>query len=409
MSRLLLLARGDHRAFRHIDGRSILSDLPFDVHVFADRACAGQFPVGDDRVTLEIVRWSDAAAISARAAALHDETPFTGVATFDENLMLLAGRLRETLGVAGMDEALTERFRDKRLMKDLLGKAGMRVPHYAPCGDRDAVAAILARYGHIVVKPFDGLGSRGVCFIETAQEMDAWYDGCDSVSGYQAEEYIEGTLYHVNALVLDGRPVLTASAPYLPGMANIDFVSGAPFVSVTLEPSKLRDRLEAFSDAAIAVLGLRNGVTHLECFVTPQDDLVFCEIAARPGGGGIVLMIELQHDVHFGRALAMIEAGYGPSVQFQPHAACDGVAGLVGFRWPTSGFVRQVPSPDRFNESWIHHFSAEVAPGDFVPACAHCTDYVGLMILMSKDSAQFDVRRRQVHDRFYQDFAVEAA
>lgn len=408
MTRLLLLARGDHRSFRHLDGRPITDDLPFAVTVLADRECAKAFAPDGDRLRLELVRWSEPAAVERAAAALHAETPFVGVAALDETLITLAGAIRERLGLAGMDEAQTERFRDKRLMKEVVGAAGVRVPEHARCENRAAVEAVLARHDRIVVKPFDGLGSRGVEFIDDLAGLDAWYAATRDPRAFQAEEYVEGTLYHVNAVVLDGRAVLTASAPYLPGMANIDFATGAPFVSVLLEPCALRDRLTTHSDAVIAALGMANGVTHLECFVTASDEIIFCEIGARPGGGGIVYMIELQHDVHFGRALMFLEAGMGNLLPIPDQADRPGVAGLIGFRWPTSGFVRGIAATDRFADPWIRHYAPVVAVGDFVPACAHCTDYVGLTIIKSDDFAQFEARRADIHDRFYDQLVIEA-
>ena len=43
MSKLLILARGDGRNYKHLDGRSILKDLPIDTVVFTDKANAAHF------------------------------------------------------------------------------------------------------------------------------------------------------------------------------------------------------------------------------------------------------------------------------------------------------------------------------------------------------------------------------
>lgn len=408
MTRLVILARGAGQAFFNLAGRSVLGGLPFPITIFTDRANAGCYADLEGDVRVEVVRWSDRVGIAAQIREMHALGLVSGIATVDEMMMDLAGELRSELGLPGLDAAMTARFRDKRLMKQVLGAAGIRVPHYVGCEDRAAVEALQAQVGRLVIKPFDGLGSRGVVFVDDAASLAGWFEATAAPGKFQAEEWIDGTLYHVNAIVVDGRVRLTASAPYLPGMANIDFGSGAPFVSVLLQHSPLRSRLERFSDAVIATLGLRNGVTHLECFVTDADEIVFCEIGARPGGGGIVWMMEAQTGVHYGQAVVLIEAGRADLIPFRADADLQGdVAGMMGFRWPQNGFVRAIPSAESFEEPWVLRYQPEYEAGDFVPACAHCTDYIGLLIFRSRDHADFAERRAALHQRFYRELEME--
>lgn len=407
MSRLLFLARGDYGAFCNINGRSILDGLPIDVHVFADRSWASGIAADHDPIRVDTVHWHDTAEICARAAKLHADWPFTGITTFDETLMSLAATLRETLQVQGLNAADTQRFRNKKLMKDLLGAAGVRVPNYAPCVDRMRVMALFDAHSRLVIKPIDGTGSKGVLFVNSKEELHEWYENENSTNLYEAEEYIDGVLYNVNSIVVDGRSLLTVCALYLPGMADINFRSGAPIVNMTLSPSQLRSDLEDFSIRVIEILGLKNGVTHLECFLSTSGDIVFCEIAARPGGGGIMLLIELLSNVHFGRELLLIESGHKELVDISPNSFRDGFAGLIGFRWPTNGFVKGTPTKVCFQENWIRHFWMGVEPGDFVAGCSHCTDLIGRMAFVSDSTDQFHSRLHEIIDRFNNNLAIE--
>ena len=411
MGKLLVLARGEPATYQMLDGTSVFAGLPVPLIIFTDQKSAERYaPLRDEGAAeIEVVRWGMLADVAARVRARHAAEPLMGLACVDEMAMDMAGALRGELGLPGLDAALTARFRDKRLMKTMLGAAGVRVPEFATCDDRARVEALFARHGKLALKPFDGLGSKSVSFVDNAAALAAWYDACVAPAKFQAEEYVEGTLYHVNAVVIDGRSRLTVSAPYLPGMANIDFASGAPFVSRVLQPSALKDRLQEFSDRVIAALGLPHGVTHLECFVTAADEIVFCEIGARPGGGGIIWMMEAATGVNYARAAMLLEAGRGDLIRLPANDVSGPVAGLMGFRYPDNAFVRGIAGESAFADAEVLRYTSNYRPGDFVPACGHCTDYVGLLIFRSRNDDHFEQRRRELFDRFYSALHVEAA
>jgi biotin carboxylase len=404
MTRMLLLAR-ETRPHTDLAGRSILAGLPFDVVVLANKDTAPAYAACGDRVSVDIVRWSDEASVFAAARRRHQNGGLFAIATNDEMVMDLAAELRADLGIQGMHPAEARKFRNKLEMKRRLADAGLRVPAFCRCEDDARVRALLARHGRLVVKPVSGQGSRQVEFIDSASNWDDWVQRNHSaLENFEAEEFIGGTLYHVNALVAGGTPLLTASAPYLPGMANIDFASGAPFVSMLLRDGALKSRLEDFSGRVTAALGMRNGVTHLECFVRDSGEIVFCEIAARPGGGGIVLMIEAQYGINYAQANLLLQAGRADLLR--PPRTDGQLAGLMGMRLPQAGFVARMPQAEDFAEDWIHLFRADARAGDFRAAATHCTDYLALLVFSSACEEEFHARRTGLHCRFYAGFAL---
>ena len=408
MSKLLILASGECRDFRRLNGESILADLPFDTLVFVDRSRAHHFAhLEDPRVTIRVVRWSDQSGILRLAREAHAEHGLSGVATLDERNVAFAAMLRAEIDLPGLKPDEVRPFRDKIAMKELLHAAGVRVPHFTCCTDRVATEALLRQHGRIVLKPVSGLGSRGVSIISSETDLNVWFGDTRHPEDYEAEEFIDGVLYHLNALVCDGVSLLTSSAPYLPGQANIDFSCGTPFVTSIIGDQALAGRMEGFSAEVIAALGLRNGVTHLECFLTPQNEIVFCEIAVRPGGGGIVWMIEAQHEVHYGRCALLLEAGLGGSIRFAERKLS--IAALIGFRSNRQGTLKRIADSRVFSDPWIHLAQNYHAPGDFVAPSAHCTDYLGLIIFSSKDEKEFHSRREEIVNRFYADFELSAA
>lgn len=398
MSYHLVLSRRDEFSFADLHGESILKRFEGPILLFADKETVHHF-TNLPNCTVEAVRWADKEGVFALAERYHREAGITSIATLDEPTIEFAAQLREKLGVPGLRYEDAMLYRDKVRMKECLGPKGIRVPQFVCCSDRAAVADLLARYGKLVVKPRDGLGSKKVSFISNAAELERWYATERAADSFEAEEYIEGILYHTNSIVQNGEVLFTAIAPYLPGMGNIDFSSGAPMVCRMLVQGELHDRLKAFSEQVIAGFGLQNGVTHLEAFVSDRDEIVFVEMAIRPGGGGIVHMIEAQFGINLSHAALAIEQGRAQEALGR-FRAIDQLAGLIGFRGNDTVRIADIPGKDAFAEDWIQLARIYAKPGDVKAPSFHCTDYRGLMIFTAADETQFDQRLNQLTETF---------
>ena len=102
----------------------------------------------------------------------------------------------------------------------------------------------------------------------------------------EVEEYIEGELYHCNSYCdLNSNIHILLSGRYL--NPCLDFSSGKAIGSIFLpESSKYYNLIKRFNADVIKSLGcIQKTVFHLEFFITPKEELVFLEIAARAPGG----------------------------------------------------------------------------------------------------------------------------
>lgn len=212
--------------------------------------------------------------------------------TWDEDLLLVCAELRQHFGLGGPDTARYIPFRDKLVMKEMLRDSPIRVPrhidkHISDMGNPDALAHAARTIGYpLVIKPIDGSGGIGASVIH---DETALLDAIKRSAGRKLdiEEYVEGCFYHCDSIIHDGEIVFSEVCEYA-GNA-ISFMHGHNIGSMVLsEQDDLRNRIVQFNRQVLATLLPPDGVTHLELFHTPTDELVFIEVAARPPGGEIV-------------------------------------------------------------------------------------------------------------------------
>lgn len=400
---LLIGGRSPHaRTFRDIQGRSILHDFPGRVLLVLDTPADQDY---GPSVTVEVVAYMEYSRVLALARQYHKQEGITSITTFDEGSVELAADLRQALGIGGMLVEEAKLHRDKVAMKACLRAAGVRVPDWAEATDLDAVLVMAGLVDQIVMKPRTGQGARQVAILRGTAAITEALQRCRNPADFEVEEYIEGCLYHTNSIVIDGRPRFTAIAKYIPGMGNIDYTRGTPFVCLMEPEGELHARLLAFSVRVIEALGLRNGITHMELFHSSDDEIVFCETAIRPGGGGIVHMIEAQFGINMVSAALLVDAGCGEKALVNLKEGHTQM-GLIGLRNSDMGTAQMSDGWDRFDRPWVQLLEISVRPGAFRPPSSHCTDFTALVILAADDLQTFHERIGEVSDHFSHHFRL---
>lgn len=323
--------------------------------------------------------------LEATARWLIEAYRISRVVAIHEKDMILAAELRESYGLPGMDVESTLRFRDKVLMKDVLAAKGYdALPRYRALGYQETVAAV-PWAGRTVVKSRWGVGASEVRVARdlaeanrAARELER---GPDQL---EIEEFVDGKMYHCDSVVIDGGVAFTAVSEYIaqPGHFGEGKVAG----SVLLLAGPLREELLAENTRVLELLGMGSGVTHVEFFRRPSGELVFCEAAARPGGGGINDIIAEAYRVDIIRAAVELQAGVTPDLSGcvdQP----ERVVGVIGVYHSAGGDDHPVAGlKERFPGVRSYTFAHQEMPG----RVRHCTDYAHKIVLAAPDRARFD-------------------
>ncbi|GAA1989756.1 hypothetical protein GCM10009738_82440 [Kitasatospora viridis] len=215
--------------------------------------------------------------------------PLAGVVGLSEFDLEVAARLREELELPGWGTSYVQRFRDKTVMKEWVAAAGVRAPRFLGlAADTTAEQVLEAIPLPLILKPKDGAASRGVRLLRGEEELAAALAELaeeGSSPGHEVEEYVEGPIFHVDGIRVQGQYHCVTVSQYL--NTCLDFVHGAPLGSSLLDPGPLRDHLAGFAIDCLDALELWTGPFHLELITDAAGEPVFLEVGLRPGGAGV--------------------------------------------------------------------------------------------------------------------------
>lgn len=213
--------------------------------------------------------------------------------------MLLAARLREALGVPGLDLEHTRAFRDKELMKQVLDEHGVATPRHRRCRTRAECRAASEEIDYpLIIKPIAGAGSRDTYLLREPADLEDALARLEHVQEVSVEEYVEGEELTFDTVCAGGRilfenvawyrpkPLLTHIHPWIAGQAVALRDLDVPDVQAGRELGR----------NVLAALGFESGFTHMEWFRRPSGEVVFGEIGARPPGGRLVHVMNYSVD-----------------------------------------------------------------------------------------------------------------
>jgi biotin carboxylase len=249
------------------------------------------------------------------------------IVALDEFDAEAAALLREHLRVPGMGQTTARYFRDKLAMRARARNFGILVPEFVHVLNHDAVRAYTARVPPPwVLKPRAEASAIGIRKIQAADELWSIVNNLgDRQSFFLLEQYVQGDVYHVDAIVWDRAPCFAIASKY--GQPPMDVAHhGGIFTTRTLGSAdpEVAELIRINAELA-GRLGFVRGVTHTE-FIRGRDGrFYFLETAGRVGGANIVEVIEAATGINLWAEWARVEiageaGSYAPPEPRRRHA-----------------------------------------------------------------------------------------
>ena len=214
--------------------------------------------------------------------------------------MILAARIRQRLGLPGLDVAQTTPFRDKEHMKATLDAAGIRTPHHYRARTVAEVRQAIERISYpVIVKPIAGAGSESTYRLDGSADTERVFPALAGIPEVSVEEFIDGEEFTFDTICAGGRILFYNICWYRPrpliGKLN-EWISQQTVVLRDPDVDYLAAGRE-MGRQVISALGFRDGFTHMEWYLTSSGEAVFGEIGARPPGGRTVDAMNWASDV----------------------------------------------------------------------------------------------------------------
>lgn len=221
-----------------------------------------------------------------------------------EQLQVPLAAARETLGVDGLSVDAAMNFRDKSRMKNVLGRAGIPCARHALVGDRQAAESFAAAVGYpLVVKPPAGAGGTSTFRLDDPGRLRQFLDLHPPDPNRPAlyEEFVHGTEYSFDSVVIGGRPVWHSISRYMP--SPLEVLENAWIQWCVLLPRDIDgEEYEPIRQAAfdgVTALGLETGLSHMEWFRLRDGRVAISEVGARPPGAQFTTLLSYAHDTDF--------------------------------------------------------------------------------------------------------------
>ena len=289
------------------------------------------------------IRFYDEAGSVATILDRTRTRPVDGILVVGDRPTVIAARVAEALGLPGHPPAAAAAAGHKRLTRERLRDAGLKVPDFTaprfPC----------------VVKPVALTGSRGViraddpASLDTAIErvrailtsVDVRNERNGSHQEILIEEFIPGHEFAVEGVLHHGRLYVLAIFDK-PDALDGPFFEETIYVTPPPLDAAARQAIEAAVAGAAHAIGLHHGPIHAECRVA-TDGVYVLEVAARPIGGLCARAVRFTGGETFEEMLLRHAVGESPARWRREEAA----RGVMMIPIPRRGVLRGVDGVDQ--------------------------------------------------------------
>ncbi len=142
--------------------------------------------------------------------------PIDRIVALDEFDMENVSALREHLRIPGMGLTTIRYFRDKLAMRARARETGILVPEFVHVLNYDRLREFMTRVpGPWLLKPRSQASGIGMKKIQKPEELWPWLDQLgDQQSFYLLEQFVPGSVYHVDSVTSDREVVFAETHAY---------------------------------------------------------------------------------------------------------------------------------------------------------------------------------------------------
>lgn len=198
--------------------------------------------------------------------------------------------IAEHFNLFGVSPEIAKNSSIKSIRSKLFEDAGVPSPKYKCCGSLEEVKEVLSTSISlpIVFKPLALAGAKGVIYVDDINDVEKAYEFCTSCSNEKnvlVNEYIEGTEYSTEGLMVNGKLYMTGISErvfkykeYRP-----HFVEAGDIMPVSLTDDEI-ENFRVVTEKAAKALSINNGIVKGDLIYTKNKEIRVFELTPRLGG-----------------------------------------------------------------------------------------------------------------------------
>jgi hypothetical protein len=356
-----------------------------------------------------LIRVDDVTNAEDCLSALHRhglaDLRFEAVQTTWEFSVVTAAALGRVLGCRSIDATTALRFRDKSLQKARLRSAGVPVTRTVVVEDIYDVSDVPLEFDRAVLKPIAGGGTTSTSVVRERKDLEDASRVCreqkEVKRTFLLEEFVDGDEWMAEGVAFGGEVLFFGLGAYT--QPCLDAITGQVPISLRrldqVHDADAYESTEPVVRKAIAALGLRDGVFHMELFRERlTGKIVFSECAARRGGALTQEQVLAKFNVDLGEAALLCAIGRRPELEVKTNPNVVGCAGLYG----PAGTVISYPTADELlGQPNVTYAQMYVPPGaNLNSKFSASADMLGAVLLATESVEEFDARVAQLRQWF---------
>ena len=236
-----------------------------------------------------------------------------------EQLQVPLGQIRDELAISGMGAEAARNFRDKALMKTVLARHGLPCARHRLVRDPREAFAFVREVGFpLVAKPPAGAGAQSTFRLDDDRALSECLASMPPSDARPTllEEFIVGEEHSFDSVVLGGELTWYSINDYYPAPIEVlrhPWIQWSVVSPIELDHPR-HSAIREVAGPALSVLGLENGLSHMEWFARTDGSVAISEVGARPPGAQFATLLSYAHDFDFYSAWArlMVEDVFEP-------------------------------------------------------------------------------------------------
>ncbi|MEB7040097.1 ATP-grasp domain-containing protein [Staphylococcus gallinarum] len=349
---------------------------------------------------------ADIKEIENTVEKIHKSHSIIGIFSFTDryNGTYLASKLNKEFNIFSFAPPNSiEIINNKILTREYLSTINMpNISYIVTNNKKDVYTFFNKTEKDIIIKPFDGEGSRLVSKISNLNEIDSYFQNIpSSYKNYKfiVEENIKGIEVSVEVLIINEKVHIVGVTDKV---LHIDNLTNPYVEKAHIFPSRIsHNKIERINKNVVNFfknLNVKNGIAHLEFIITDQNIPFLIEAHLRPGGGGITRLINNSSNLNIYKAFfdGIFDSSSNFNIEYK-NESC------ILFLTPKPGILKSVIVPT-FSYEFINLFNVNIKEKSVIKPIKESKDTIyGEIVVTSPDKNSYEIAK-SIEDRIQLDY-----